>query len=389
MVEEGNLSGSSLEALGDGEGLSMADQRDEPLEKMFAMVSGDGEESYSKNSQVQRSIFSEVRQSALYEALDGVTLPSEGSHVVVADLGSSSSPNAVNDVVLIVENLRHRSPQNTEFQAFFNDLPANDFNTLFQHICNDARAKNVFASGVPGSFYGRLFPHSSVHVFHSSSSLHWLSEVPHAVLSQESTADGGGNPLIKYPRTLKEMQAPFKPQAALDLKNFLLSRAAELVSGGLLFMVFGGSFPPDHPGFSIVDTFWVYIHEVFSDLVAEGLLTQQQQDTFRIPIYYRGMEDLTEAVASCASLFSVLTAKFHKLENTIPDFLPNSKPSELPKNLTCIQKAVLNSLIEAHVGKELTKIIWQRYEKVVAKKLNNPQDLKIVVGIWIVSLICK
>ncbi|CAM6119652.1 unnamed protein product [Calypogeia fissa] len=388
MAEEGIPNGLNLEAHNGGEGLSMAEQSlEEPLQKRFAMVSGDGDESYSKNSEFQASFFSEVRQAALSEALERVTLPSEGRPVIVADLGSSSGPNAVNTVLLIVEKLRHRLPQNAEFQAFFNDLPSTDFNTLFQHICNDPRMKNVFASGVPGSFHGRLFPQSSVHVFHTASSLHWLSEIPHSVLSKDFSADGRANPPTKHPPSLLAMQAPLKEQAALDLKNFLLARAAELVPGGLLFMLFGGRLLSERK--NPVDGFWVDLHEVFNGLVREGLLTQQQQDTFRIPVYHRVTEDLRDAIASCTSLFSVLTAELHEHESDVNTLFPTSTPSEMAKKMMTMHRAVVNSIIEAHVGKELTEIFWQRYEIEMEKKLISGQDLKKLSGAWVVSLIRK
>ncbi|CAM6115273.1 unnamed protein product [Calypogeia fissa] len=387
MAEEGIPNRLNLEAHNEGEGLSMAEQStEEPRQNRFAMVSGDGDDSYSKNSELQASYVSEARQAALSEALERVTLPSEGRPVIVADLGSSSGPNAINSVVLIVEKLRHRLPQNAEFQAFFNDLPLTDFNALFQNICNDPRTKNVFASGVPGSFYGRLFPQSSVHVFHTASSLHWLSEIPHSVL-KDFSADGGVNPPTKYPPSLLAMQAPWKEQAALDLKNFLLARAAELVPGGLLFMLFGGRLPsePKDPA----SKFWVDLHEIFNDLVREGLLTQQRQDTFRIPVYHRVTEDLRNAIASCTSLFSVLTAELHEHEADVNIAFPNSKPSEMAKKMMTMHKAVFNSIFEAHVGKEVTEIFWQRYEIEMEKKLISGQDLKKLSGIWVVSLIRK
>ncbi|CAM6098413.1 unnamed protein product [Calypogeia fissa] len=388
MPEEGIPKGLNSEAHNECDGLSMAEQStEEPLQKRFAMVGGDGDESYGKNSELQASYASEVRQAALSEALERVTLPSEGRPVIVADLGSSSGPNAVNNVVLIVEKLRHRLPQNAEFQAFFNDLPSTDFNTLFQHICKDPRAKNVFATGLPGSFYGRLFPQSSVHVFHTASCLHWLSEIPHGVLSKDFSANGRANPPTKHPPSPLAMQAPFKEQAALDLKNFLLARAAELVPGGLLFMLFGGRLPsePKNPG----DKLWVELHEIFSDLVQEGLLTQQQQDTFRFPVYHRRTEDLREAIASCTSLFSVLTAKMHEHENNVNKLFPTSKPSEIAKKIMTSHKAVFNSIFEAHIGKEVTEIFWKRYEKLAEKKVISGQDLNNLSGVWVVSLIRK
>ena len=68
-----------------------------------------------------------------------------------------------------------------------NDLPTNDFNTIFSagfpEFAGKGKADNplVFLSGVPGSFYGRLFPARSVHFVCSFSSLHWLSQVNYRI----------------------------------------------------------------------------------------------------------------------------------------------------------------------------------------------------------------
>lgn len=36
---------------------------------------------------------------------------------------------------------------------------------------------NCFVTGMPGSFYGRIFPTRSLDFVHSSASVHWLSQV--------------------------------------------------------------------------------------------------------------------------------------------------------------------------------------------------------------------
>ena len=110
----------------------------------------------------------------------------------VADLGCASGPNTLTVVSeLIITSEKFRSQRSNgqaelEYQVYLNDLPGNDFNTVFtslpslyQQLKEQAGLKRdqCFVVGVPGSFYGRLFARQSLHFVHSSYSLYWLSQV--------------------------------------------------------------------------------------------------------------------------------------------------------------------------------------------------------------------
>ena len=127
---------------------------------------------------------------------------SSAAAMVVADLGCSSGPNTllvVSEVLGAVATGRRREaeelrlvtggqqpqPPAQHVQFFLNDLPGNDFNLVFQSLelfkKLAARDKGdslppYYVAGLPGSFYTRLFPDRSVHLFHSSYSLMWRSK---------------------------------------------------------------------------------------------------------------------------------------------------------------------------------------------------------------------
>lgn len=108
----------------------------------------------------------------------------------IADLGCSSGPNALitmSNILNIMYNaslsLNKRVPR--VFQIYLNDLFGNDFNSIiklipdfYQSIHQEKRGNfgKCFIHATPGSFYGRLFPDNYIHFFHSSYSLHWLSQ---------------------------------------------------------------------------------------------------------------------------------------------------------------------------------------------------------------------
>lgn len=117
--------------------------------------------------------------------------------IKMADLGCSSGPNTlflVRDIIDIIHekcqqlNI-HKVPV---FQVFLNDLPGNDFNTIFKSLpsfyekLQQEKGREFgpcFVAAMPGSFYGRLFPNRFLHFVHSSYSLHWLSQVSGLLVS--------------------------------------------------------------------------------------------------------------------------------------------------------------------------------------------------------------
>lgn len=108
----------------------------------------------------------------------------------IADLGCSSGPNTLSLLWEIIDTIdgtcKRLNREAPMYQVFLNDLPGNDFNTIFKSLpgfyekLKEVKGSNFgpcFIAGIPGSFYGRLFPNKSLHFVHSSYSLHWLSQV--------------------------------------------------------------------------------------------------------------------------------------------------------------------------------------------------------------------
>jgi hypothetical protein len=159
----------------------------------------------------------------------------------IADLGCSTGPNTFFAVQNIIEavQLKYKCQelhsQLPEFQVFFNDHVSNDFNTLFASLPPDRR---YYVAVVAGSFYSRLFPNASLHFVHASNAIHWLSGVPKSVADKTSPAWNKGR--IYCSNSKDEVVKAYKTQFAQDMECFLQARAQELVTGGLIALLFSG-----------------------------------------------------------------------------------------------------------------------------------------------------
>jgi hypothetical protein len=195
-------------------------------------------------------------KSLITNAATDVYISQMPERFTVADLGCSSGPNALCLVEAIVGSIgrvcgRRSSQPPPEFSVLLNDLPTNDFNTIFFSLpeftdrlkaaagSDEWGRPMVFLSGVPGSFYGRLFPRRSVHFICSCSSLHWLSQVPPGLF------DEAGRPVNKGKMYISSTSPPAVPlaylrQFQLDFGLFLKSRAAEVVPGGRMVLAMLG-----------------------------------------------------------------------------------------------------------------------------------------------------
>ena len=140
-----------------------------------------------------------IMEREISQHLTPDTLKGENGVFRIADFGCATGINT-----LLVADTIVRAVQTTctshsvrlpEFQVYLADLPSNDFNSLLRslppheqlaaHKKDEAErgfseppsTRSYFAAAVCGSFYKRLFPPKSLHFCHSSSSLHWLSQV--------------------------------------------------------------------------------------------------------------------------------------------------------------------------------------------------------------------
>lgn len=188
----------------------------------------------------------------------------------VADLGCATGPNTFTTVHDVLEAIRKKFKSqcpNTampEFHVFFNDLPSNDFNTLFTSLPQD---RQYFVAGVPGSFYDRLFPESSLHFAYTTYALHFLSKSPEELQNKDSPAWNKGR--IHYTSASKEVVDAYAAQFARDAGNFLDARAKELAPGGMLVIVMQGA-PNGMPHSDIINgMMYDYMGSILMEIAKE------------------------------------------------------------------------------------------------------------------------
>lgn len=154
---------------------------------------------------LQRSVFYEMQHVITKNVRELVEKIGYPDCIKVADLGCSTGQNTVLAMSAIantvMDSYQRMSKTPPEIDCYLNDLPENDFNTTFKLVPSfleklkmEVKGK-CFVSGVPGSFYSRLFPRNSLHFVHSAFSIHWLSKIPNDLESNTKSIH------IKYPYT--------------------------------------------------------------------------------------------------------------------------------------------------------------------------------------------
>ncbi|KAL2895628.1 Salicylate carboxymethyltransferase, partial [Bienertia sinuspersici] len=290
--------------------------------------------------------------------------------ICIADLGCSSAEqntlNLISDFIDTIEKARRELGNNgtQEYQVYLNDLPNNDFNTLFRSLGKfDAMLKqnmgndfgHYFVNGVPGSFYGRLFPSNHLHFVHSSYSLHWLSQVPKGIENNKRNIYiGRASP----PNVLKA----YYEQYEKDFSTFLKCRSEEVVPGGIMVLTMLGrkSIEPYSK-----ETCYIFdsLATALNDMVHEGLLEEEKLNTFNMPIYIPSAQELNSLVDKEGS-FTLNETHISEVswEMTVQD--DNSCKSLNHDDFANCMRAVAEPLVAHHFGQANIEEMLTRYKKI-------------------------
>ncbi|CAL9071014.1 unnamed protein product [Musa textilis] len=221
------------------------------------MVGGAGEPTASNSRVSGGEKVLHMAKPILEEAIGGVYMSMLPERMAVVDLGCSSGPNTlevVSEVLDVIGKLRRSLGRQEipDILFFLNDLPGNDFNHVFRSLGEYKRKVEeekgnllvpYYVVGVPGSFYGRLFPRRSVHFFNASCCLNWLSQVPEG---EQGVLLNNKNIYIAE-TSPQEVVNAYQDQHQRDWSEFLRCRHAELSYGARMVLSFAGrkgSYPP-------------------------------------------------------------------------------------------------------------------------------------------------
>ncbi|XWS29269.1 hypothetical protein CRYUN_Cryun24cG0013800 [Craigia yunnanensis] len=237
----------------------------------LCMNEGDKDISYADNSLLQKTVILNTRR-VLEDTIKDLLTNVLPNCIKVADFGCSSGPNTlltISEIVDVVHEIcRQAQLKSPEFQVFLNDLPGNDFNAIFRSVPafldKLKREKGDFfghcsISGVPGSFYGRLFPSRSLHLIYSSYSVHWLSKVPDGVENNKwNIYMAKSSPPNVFKAYAKQFQE--------DFSLFLRMRSEEIKPRGHMILTYKGRSNQD-PSAEFYG--WEFLAKSLSDLVTE------------------------------------------------------------------------------------------------------------------------
>nr|PNR53505.1 hypothetical protein PHYPA_007180 [Physcomitrium patens] len=360
------------------------------MERIMWMNGGNGETSYDRMSVVQAYALKSL-QPSLAEAVHIMNLHINPSLLRIADFGSATGRNSLACMDFVVACIRReyqsRNSLMPEIQAFFNDLPANDFNTLFSLLPPMKGAeepgaglvREYFAAGVPGSFYRRLFLRDIPALF----ALDFTGTIPAEVTDPESELYNRGSCWIMGGKP--SIAQAFAEQSKTDLRKFLQCRAAELVPGGILHCYLSGRADCADPTNQTIPErqhrfMTGYDFEgAWDDLIEEGIITEETWDAFNLPIYIPSLEEIQDCINTVGGFEVIRLEHLEDLELYSDDARMRmlQEPKKCAKFSSWV-RSLVEPLMVVHMGSECTDEWFLRHERRVATRcrsmLHNRQE---------------
>ncbi|XP_022923187.1 salicylate carboxymethyltransferase-like [Cucurbita moschata] len=362
----------------------MAEIQNSEAPKILTMNQGIGDQSYATNS-ISQSKYQSGSRPLLRRAIAALCAADLPSAIAVADLGCSSGPNALFAISEIVGVIRGCcGGEAPELTVFLNDLAENDFNSVFRGLSNkknggSSAMDGCFVAGVPGSFYGRLFASNSLHFVHSSSSLHWLSQVPEELSEKGKGIRNKGKIFISKTSPSEVIEA-YYGQFKKDFSCFLKSRSKEVVCGGRMVLTFRGRRQPD-PCPDETCLLWDYLGLAFQALVHEGLIEEEKVESYNTPYYEPYVEDVRREIEEEGS-FKIENLEIIALAwDGVNRDGESTERSKTTQQMAKAIQAVNECMIRAHFGGDIIEPLFKRFEEIMVADTREVEHVSLVVSL--------
>ncbi|XP_039035178.1 salicylate carboxymethyltransferase-like [Hibiscus syriacus] len=345
------------------------------VDQVLHMNGGVGKYSYGNSSSLQRNVISKVKPVLGESIIELYTsMPAATDCLKIADLGCSAGPNTLlvlSEIVDIIDETCRRLKRTPPcLEAFLNDLPGNDFNAIFklslpsfyERLERDKGKRfsnKCFVSGVPGSFYGRLFPPNSLHFFHSSYAIMWISKAPKELVTKTGAALNKGNICVAKTSPPAVFEAYLK-QFKRDFAHFLQCRADEIVPGGCMLLTTMGSIKSSDPL-----TMWEFVGLKLHDMVSEFLKEKDEFENFNLPYYAASREEVKSVIEAQGS-FELQKMEVFNLDwddyikkgdvNQVLD--ESARAAIIAKDIRAVGEPILSS----HFGEDIMDELFRRFE---------------------------
>ncbi|KAJ0605750.1 putative methyltransferase [Helianthus annuus] len=343
------------------------------LEDILHMNSGSGDSSYANNSLFTKFVMQKTAPF-LKRTIKGIAKQNTffDHCFIFADLGCSSGMNTLllaSDVIDTIHELcLENNRQTPQFQVCLNDLFGNDFNNVFKLLPNFYKTLRedkgdkfspCFVSAVPGSFYGRLFPDESLHLIHSSYSVHWLSQVPEGVENNKL------NIYIAKTSPPSVLQA-YGKQFHTDFTKFLRLRYQEMIRGGRMVLTLRSRSSLD-PASDDSSSFWEILTISLTEMLKEGLVQESDINSFNIPFYFPHEDELRNIIEADGS-FSLDNMDVFELNWGEQDYTNLNEHTHEPihnqgKNTARLIRSITESLFTSHFGNDIIDVLFKKCEK--------------------------
>ncbi|XP_062102447.1 probable methyltransferase TCM_000336 [Humulus lupulus] len=350
------------------------------VDNVFHMTGGNGHTSYTNNSSLQKKASDMVKHITL-ETVQELYLTTTPKVLGIADLGCSSGPNTLSIIKDIVGAVQTASSKimvpPPEFQVFLNDLPTNDFNSIFKSLPDFSKkllnkerqdttttttTPSIFIGGYPGSFYGRLLPNNCLNFVYSSYSLHWLSKVPPGLYDEKGMSINKGSIYISE-RSPKEVTQAYLKQFQKDFSLFLRARSKEVIQGGRMVLILLGREGPDHHVDRGNSFFWQLLSRSFSILVSKGVIEEEKVDSYDVHFYAPSKDEIEEQVRREGSFELTLFDMFEIERNN------NDINESHGMTIAMTVRAIQESMISQHFGEGILDSFFEIYARLIDEEI--------------------